>query len=84
MQAPQDDAEELLAERHPHPRFVDCDQYGSQARFLLARLNPSKSHNENGQNALAGGGGEVLNTDDVSLQVFMDHLKGLAVSQQPV
>ena len=31
-----------------------------------------------------GGGGEILNTDDVSLQVFMDHLKGLAVAQQQV
>ena len=30
LQAPRDDAEELLSERNPHPRFVDCDQYGSQ------------------------------------------------------
>ena len=29
----------------------------------------------------AGGGAEILNTDDVSLQVFMDHLKNLAVTQ---
>ena len=79
------DAEELLAERHPHPRFVDCDQHGSQARFLLSRLNPSSTHNTSG-NALdmgggGGGGAEILNTDDVSLQVFMDHLKNLAVTQ---
>ncbi len=82
LQAPRDDAEELLAERHPHPRFVDCDQHGSQARFLLSRLNPSSTHNSGNALDMGGGGGaEVLNTDDVSLQVFMDHLKNLAVTQ---
>eukprot|EP01047_Picozoa_sp_COSAG01_P053814 COSAG01_NODE_5809_length_4020_cov_3.629431_6_plen_83_part_00 len=77
----QDDAEELLSERNPHPRFVDCDQHGSQARFLLSRLNPSSTHNTS-SDGLQPGGAEILNTDDVSLQVFMDHLKNLAVSGQ--
>jgi hypothetical protein len=31
---------------------------------------------------MGGGSAEILNTDDVSLQVFMDHLKNLAVSGQ--
>lgn len=28
-------------DRFPVPRWVVCDQGGSQARFVLARLNPS-------------------------------------------
>ena len=50
-----------------------------QARFLLSKVNPSQTHNNMfawGQDAA---GAPVL-TDDVSLQVFMEHLKKLAVS----
>jgi protein transport protein SEC23 len=52
-----------------------------QARFLLSKVNPSQTHNTtvygwNNQQATA-----PILTDDVSLQVFMDHLKKLAVSQ---
>lgn len=47
----------------------------SQARFLLARLNPSSTYAH--QSGL--GAGEVINTDDVSLTVFTDHLKRLSV-----
>ena len=63
------------------PRYIDCDQDGSQARFLLARVNPSQTHNSamGGYGQEPSGGGQVL-TDDVSLQVFMEHLKKLAVS----
>jgi protein transport protein SEC23 len=46
---------------------------------LLSKVNPSQTHNNMyawGQDAR---GAPVL-TDDVSLQVFMDHLKKLAVS----
>ena len=67
----------ILKERFPVPMFIQCDQYGSQARFLLAKLNPSVTHNSN-INALSQGS-DFLFTDDVSLQVFMDHLKKLAV-----
>lgn len=45
LQAPRDDAQEILATRFPMPRYVDCDQGGSQARFLLSRVNPSQTHN---------------------------------------
>ena len=61
----------------PVPRLVDCDQNGSQARFLLAKLNPSATYNSSGQ--MGGGGSDIIFTDDVSLQVFMEHLKRLAV-----
>lgn len=46
-----------------------------QARYLLAKLNPSATYNT-AQNAVSS---EVIMTDDVSLQVFTEHLKRLAV-----
>ncbi|KAG6544642.1 hypothetical protein Mapa_013947 [Marchantia paleacea] len=74
LEAPVGDAEALLEERIPLPKLIVCDQHGSQARFLLAKLNPSVTHNSNQY-----GSGEVIFTDDVSLQVFVDHLQRLAV-----
>eukprot|EP00123_Amoebidium_parasiticum_P016638 comp23528_c2_seq3/m.39562 comp23528_c2_seq3/g.39562 ORF comp23528_c2_seq3/g.39562 comp23528_c2_seq3/m.39562 type:complete len:764 (-) comp23528_c2_seq3:258-2549(-) len=79
LEAPINDSKEIIAERFPVPRFIDCDQGGSQARFLLAKVNPSQTHN----NAYAYGGDASqapVITDDVSLQVFMEHLKKLAVT----
>lgn len=71
--APKEDAAVILKSRFPTPMYIECDQNGSQARFLLSKLNPSVTHTTNQQ------GSEVIFTDDVSLQVFMDHLKRLAV-----
>ncbi|KAI3495086.1 hypothetical protein L1887_37232 [Cichorium endivia] len=45
LRAPVDDAEAIVKERFPGPRLVICDQHGSQARFLLAKLNPSSTYN---------------------------------------
>uniref|UniRef100_A0A8C8C1U9 Protein transport protein SEC23 n=1 Tax=Oncorhynchus tshawytscha TaxID=74940 RepID=A0A8C8C1U9_ONCTS len=76
--APVDDAQEILQTRFPMPRYIDTEHGGSQARFLLSKVNPSQTHN----NLYSWGqetGAPIL-TDDVSLQVFMDHLKKLAVS----
>ncbi|KAJ0612397.1 putative protein transport protein Sec23 [Helianthus annuus] len=74
LQAPHDDAEVIIRERFPVPRLVVCDQHGSQARFLLAKLNPSATYN----NEVAAGM-DVIFTDDVNLQVFFEHLQKLAV-----
>lgn len=76
LQAPRDDADATIRERFPVPRLVICDQHGSQARFLLAKLNPSATYNSN---APATPGGDILFTDDVSFEVFLDHLQRLAV-----
>mmetsp|Transcript_1673 Transcript_1673/g.3733 ORF Transcript_1673/g.3733 Transcript_1673/m.3733 type:complete len:774 (+) Transcript_1673:53-2374(+) len=76
LQTPMADAQEIIKGRFPVPRLVDCDQHGSQARFLLAKLNPSATYNSS---LAQGTGTEVIMTDDVSLQVFMDHLRKLAV-----
>ncbi len=58
-----------------------------KARFLLSKVNPSQTHNNgpamygswNQQQGQQQASAPIL-TDDVSLQVFMDHLKKLAVS----
>uniref|UniRef100_A0A8C7ZP16 Protein transport protein SEC23 n=1 Tax=Oryzias sinensis TaxID=183150 RepID=A0A8C7ZP16_9TELE len=78
LKAPQDDANDILETRFPMPRYINTEHGGSQARFLLSKVNPSQTHN----NLYAWGqeSGAPILTDDVSLQVFMDHLKKLAVS----
>ncbi|XP_021379920.1 protein transport protein Sec23A-like isoform X1 [Mizuhopecten yessoensis] len=83
LQAPVDDAQEILQTRFPMPRYIDTKHEGSQSRFLLSRVNPSQTHNNAfgwGQATSSDGGGAAVLTDDVSLQVFMEHLKKLAVS----
>lgn len=74
LEAAKSDAQLIMKDRFPAPRFVDCDQNGSQARFLLAKLNPSSTYNS------AQAAGEVIMTDDVSLQTFLEYLRKLAVS----
>lgn len=64
-----------MRERYPYPRFVDCNQHGSQARFLLSKVNPSSTHNQ----MSGGGGGEIIQTDDVSFQTFLEYLQRLTV-----
>ncbi|CAJ2664760.1 unnamed protein product [Trifolium pratense] len=46
-----------------------------QARFLLAKLNPSATYNT--EASLPGG--DIIFTDDVSFEVFLDHLQRLVV-----
>jgi len=75
LQAPKDDAAALMKKRFPLPRYIECDQHTSQARFVLATIDPVITHTSIG-NASSG---EVVFTDDVNLKVFMEHLKKLAV-----
>merc|ERR1712217_378925 len=74
LQAPAEDAKQILADRFPVPRYIQTNAGGSQARFLTSRVNPSTTYtNSSG----FGGGAEnpsQLFTDDVSLKVFMEHL----------
>ncbi|KDP40275.1 hypothetical protein JCGZ_02273 [Jatropha curcas] len=74
LEAPEVDAEQLVGERIPAPKLIKCDQHSSQARFLLAKLNPSVT-----QNSTYTEGSEIILTDDLSLQDFIDHLQTLAV-----
>lgn len=79
LEAPVADAQDLLTDRFPIPRYIVCDQGGSQARFLLSKLNPSTTHMSVSMygSAQGAGAGQAIFTDDVSLQVFMEHLKRL-------
>ncbi|KAJ4722587.1 Protein transport protein SEC23 [Melia azedarach] len=74
LEAPEIDAEQLVAERIPAPKIIKCDQHSSQARFLLAKLNPSIT-----QDSTYTEGSDIIFTDDLSLQVFIEHLQTLAV-----
>ncbi|CAI2352439.1 unnamed protein product [Caenorhabditis sp. 36 PRJEB53466] len=76
LEAPVADATSILQERFPMPRYIVTEHEGSQARFLLSKVNPSLTHN----NPYANEAGAAVFTDDVSLQVFMEHLKKLAAS----
>jgi protein transport protein SEC23 len=58
------------------PRYIMCDQHKSEARFVMARLNPSVTHNSTDQF-----GGQVIATDDVSLKVVMEHCWLLTVTR---
>ncbi|ORY95407.1 protein transporter SEC23 [Syncephalastrum racemosum] len=78
LEAPVLDAQDLLMDRFPVPRYIVCDQGGSQARFLLSKLNPSTTHASNSPYGVPQGA--AIFTDDVSLQVFMEHLKKLSVA----
>ena len=74
LQRPKEEAKLLMETRFPVPRFIVCDQHKSQARFLMARLNPSVTHNN-----LDSTGAAPIFTDDVSFNFFLEHLMKLAV-----
>uniref|UniRef100_A0A6B2KYB8 Protein transport protein SEC23 n=1 Tax=Arcella intermedia TaxID=1963864 RepID=A0A6B2KYB8_9EUKA len=73
LEVPVADAEQLLQARFPTPLFVVCDQNTSQARFLLAVVDPGQT------SSLGKTVGEAVNTEDASLQRFMEHLKKFSV-----
>jgi len=77
LEAPNDYIKQVQQERFPQPRFVHADQGTSQARFLSAAVDPSITHQT--ANLNPGGSGEAVATEDVNLEVFMEHLKKLAV-----
>lgn len=79
LQRPREDAKLLIQDRFPLPRFIVCDAGGSQARFLLSKLNPSTTHTTGSYGGVAQSA-QTIFTDDVSLQTFMDHLMKYVVS----
>ncbi|KAK2602663.1 hypothetical protein N8I77_009177 [Diaporthe amygdali] len=80
LEKPKEDARDLITDRFPLPRFIVCDAGGSQARFLLSKLNPSTTHTTGAYGGVGAQTAQTIFTDDVSLQTFMDHLMKLAVS----
>jgi len=67
--------QEIRKDRFPTPRFIESDEGKSQARFLTARVDPTITH----KSAFGSKGDEVIATEDVPLEVFMNHLTKLAV-----
>ena len=63
-------------ERIPVPKLLECDQGTSQSRFVLAKLNPSMTH----MNSAFTKPGEVIFTEDISIEKFMEGLSRLAVN----
>ncbi|KAG2354379.1 hypothetical protein BDR07DRAFT_1429690 [Suillus spraguei] len=53
LENPVTNAQDLLVDRFPIPRYIVCDHGGSQARFLLSKLNPSATHMSTSMYALA-------------------------------
>ena len=83
LEAPKKEAMEVLVDRFPLPRFIDCDEGGSQARFLMAKLNPSTSYASNPSHMFAQTSGQMdVMTDDTSLQLFMDGIQKIIVSRK--
>lgn len=74
LQAPEDDAQQIMADRFPVPRYIICDQDKSQARFLMAKVNPSS-----GGSGVSAGNGSNFFTDEASFSVFMGALIKMAV-----
>jgi len=77
LEAPAEDANNTLLNRFPMPMYVVCDQGNSQARFLLAVLDPGRINSGPLIGASSGGTGanQEIFSDDVPLHVFMEHLK---------
>lgn len=77
LEAPLEDAKAILEDpdRVPVPKLLQTDQGHSQSRFVLAKLNPSATHH----NSTVAKAGEVIFTDDMSLEKFMEKLARLTV-----
>lgn len=92
LEACERDAEVLLAERYPYPRFSRADANGSEARHIKTRVNPATTHNQAegatnpygaaAQMAATGIGerADLIYTDDTSIVKFMVSLKRAVVS----
>ena len=56
---------------HSMPKFIQTHHNGSQARHLVARVNPSKTHTQDPHSVEDS---STVITDDVSLRVFTEAL----------
>ncbi|KAG5490811.1 hypothetical protein JKF63_00933 [Porcisia hertigi] len=81
LEVPLADAQVLVSSRYPTPRLIEVCQDDPDARILYNRINPSRSYASADSGAYGSQEGELVYTDDASLQVFMQHLKKLAVAQ---
>lgn len=76
------DAQMLVLNRVPVPRLIDVCQDDPDARILYNRINPSRSYNSAGADSYGSSEGELVYTDEASLQLFMTHLWKLAAQEK--
>jgi protein transport protein SEC23 len=50
LELPRQEAADILVDRFPLPRFIDTEEGGSQARFLMSKLNPTTNYNSGPSN----------------------------------
>ena len=74
---PIEDAEYIMQDRFPWPRFYVTKPTESNERKFLSKVNPSKVK-QDFANAPPDGKHKFF-TEDVSLAVFMEHLVKMAV-----
>jgi protein transport protein SEC23 len=88
LEAPLVDAENIIKNRYPTPMRIICDQGSGQARFLLAFLDPGANNSNNSPGQFVGtappgqGQGQEIYSEDVPLNIFLDHLKRKVVSYE--
>ncbi|BFU23763.1 Sec23 protein, putative [Entamoeba histolytica HM-1:IMSS-B] len=70
-QKPEEDAREMAKERIPSPRIYVCNRYSGHQRFLMTILDPAVTPGQNQK--------DIIVTEDVTLKVFMEHLRRLSV-----
>lgn len=70
LECPLDYAQDLLMERLPVPKFINCDANSGQERYIKFIVNPSCGDSEQNSGIPDG-----YYTDDVSLKKFWEHLK---------
>lgn len=78
IEMPKEDAARLMHDRMPLPMYVDCDQATSQARFLIASVDPAITHLAA---PTAEDAGQRIFTEDASLQTFIDKLVLIVCSE---
>ena len=74
LEQPVEDANYIMQERFPYPRFFVCRPGDTHERKIKVRVNPSSL---TANNATVESGNFF--TEDVSLSVFMQHLTKMAV-----
>lgn len=81
LETPLADAQLLVMNRFPVPRLIDVCQDDPDARILYNRINPSRSYHSVAD-AYGRNEGELVYTDDASLQTFVSHLWKLASEEK--
>merc|ERR1719206_1594375 len=83
LSAPKRECAERMSTRFPCPNLIECDENSGQQRFLIAKLNPDPAlaKSTNYQSAEDEVTGDVM-SEDVSLKMFMDHLKRITMDPQ--